>query len=86
MNILEVEHITKRFRKKTVVDDISFSAEEGKVLGFIGPNGAGKTTMLKLITNILIPDSGSIHIAGFDILKDREKALANVAGVIENPA
>lgn len=86
MNILEVEHITKRFHKKTVVDDISFSAEEGKVLGFIGPNGAGKTTTLKLITNILIPDSGSIHIAGFDILKDREKALANVAGVIENPA
>ena len=54
MNILEVEHVTKQFHKKTVVDDISFSAEEGKVLGFIGPNGAGKTTTLKLITNILI--------------------------------
>ncbi len=86
MNILEVEHVTKQFHKKTVVDDISFSAEEGKVLGFIGPNGAGKTTTLKLITNILIPNSGSIHIAGYNILKEREKALANVAGVIENPA
>ena len=86
MNILEVGHVTKRFHKKTVIHDISFSAEEGKILGFIGPNGAGKTTTLKLITNILIPDSGSIHIAGFDILKEREKALANVAGVIENPA
>ena len=86
MNILEVEHITKRFHKKAVINDISFSAEEGKVFGFIGPNGAGKTTTLKLITNILIPDSGSIHIACFDIQKEREKALANVAGVIENPA
>ena len=86
MKILEVEHVTKSFRKKKVIDGISFSVGEGKVVGFVGPNGAGKTTTLKLVTNILIPDSGSIHIAGFNILKEREKALANVAGVIENPA
>lgn len=86
MKILEVEHVTKSFRKKKVIDGISFSVGEGKVVGFVGPNGAGKTTTLKLVTNILIPDSGSIHIAGFNILKEREKALSNVAGVIENPA
>ncbi|HEX3021644.1 MAG TPA: ABC transporter ATP-binding protein [Lachnospiraceae bacterium] len=85
-NILEVDKLTKSFRRKVIVDEVSFAVEEGQVMGFVGPNGAGKSTTLKMITNILIPDSGSIRIAGYDILKDREKALQYVSGIIESPA
>ena len=64
MKILEVDKITKRFGNFTAVDQISFSIDEGAVFGLLGPNGAGKTTTLRMIMNIIIPDSGTISILG----------------------
>ncbi|MBN2830539.1 MAG: ATP-binding cassette domain-containing protein [Candidatus Cloacimonetes bacterium] len=64
MNIVEVNNISKRFDKLQAVDDISFSIEKGKVYGMLGPNGAGKTTTIRMIMNIIIPDSGSVSILG----------------------
>lgn len=86
MNILEVEELEKKMHKKRIINQLSFQVEEGKIVGFIGPNGAGKTTTLKLITNILIPDSGVVRIGGHNVVKSREKALEHVSGIIENPA
>ena len=54
-------------------------------MGFVGPNGAGKTTTLKLVTNLIFPDSGRITVSGFDLLKERENALSHLSGIIENP-
>lgn len=64
MRVLEVRNITKKFGDFIAVDNISFSTEEGSVFGLIGPNGAGKTTTLRMIMNIIIPDSGDISILG----------------------
>ena len=64
MCVLEVHNITKMFGDFIAVDNISFSTEEGSVFGLIGPNGAGKTTTLRMIMNIIIPDSGDISILG----------------------
>jgi ABC-2 type transport system ATP-binding protein len=64
MEILRVEHVKKYFGTYAASNDISFTQESGKILGLIGPNGAGKTTMLRMITNILIPDEGSITLWG----------------------
>ncbi|NLM68993.1 MAG: ATP-binding cassette domain-containing protein [Firmicutes bacterium] len=60
MNLLEVREITKNYGDKTVVDQISFEAQAGQILGLLGPNGAGKTTAIRMIMDITVPDSGEI--------------------------
>lgn len=85
MDILRVEHLVKSFGRTRIIKDISFSVGSGEIVGFVGPNGAGKTTTLKLVTNLIFPDSGRITVSGFDLLKEREKALSHLSGIIENP-
>lgn len=64
MDILRVDHISKRFGSTLVIDDISFGVPEGTVFGFIGANGAGKTTTMKMALGFLKPDGGHIKICG----------------------
>jgi ABC-2 type transport system ATP-binding protein len=61
---IEAEHLTKRYGERTAVDDVSFTAEEGDVIGLLGPNGAGKTTTVRLLTTVVAPTSGSFRVAG----------------------
>jgi len=61
---LEVSNVTKRYGSKVAVDDISFSAQPGRILGLLGPNGAGKTSTIRMITYITVPDDGSITYDG----------------------
>jgi ABC-2 type transport system ATP-binding protein len=74
MSIIEVKNITKRFNDKLVLDNISYQVKEGEIFGFIGPNGAGKSTLINIMTSLLTPDSGTIKICGYDILKEPIKA------------
>src|SRR4030095_13895377 len=68
--VLEVSHLPRSYRanlslkKYWILRDLSFSVEQGEIFGFIGPNGAGKTTTLKLILDLIRPDSGRIQIFG----------------------
>jgi ABC-2 type transport system ATP-binding protein len=64
MSIIKVEKIVKRFGDYTAVDNLSFNVEKGRIFGILGPNGAGKTTTIRMLTNILIPDEGSITMFG----------------------
>jgi ABC-2 type transport system ATP-binding protein len=64
MKVLEVNKINKAFGNFKAVDEISFALEEGTIWGLLGPNGAGKTTTIRMIMNIIIPDSGQILILG----------------------
>lgn len=73
--VLEVKNLVKKFDDSVAVDDISFSVEEGQILGFLGPNGAGKSTTTYCILGLIIPDSGAITIFGQDIFKNRSKIL-----------
>ena len=61
---LEVSNVTKRYGDTLAVDDVSFSAEPGRILGLLGPNGAGKTSTIRMITHISVPDSGSVRYDG----------------------
>lgn len=63
-NVLELTRVSKRYGAFTAVDDISFAIPRGAIYGFLGPNGAGKTTTIRMILDILRPDSGSINILG----------------------
>lgn len=65
--MIECLNLTKQFGHFTAVDDLTFTAEKGQVLGFLGPNGAGKSTTMKMITGFLEPTSGQIKVCGHDI-------------------
>lgn len=66
-SILSVEHLVKRYGKKTVVRDVSFSMESGQVVGLLGPNGAGKTTTFYMVVGFLKADGGTITVDGTDV-------------------
>ena len=83
--ILEVKNLNKSFGQKKILKDVSFSIDEGAILGFIGPNGAGKTTTIKLILGLQSIDSGEVIINGFNIKTAFEKAIARVGAIVENP-
>ena len=64
MQAIEIRHVTKRFNGIAAVDDVSLAVPRGSIYGFIGPNGSGKTTTIRMILNILLPDSGTIEVLG----------------------
>jgi ABC-2 type transport system ATP-binding protein len=69
MALLEIQNLTKAYRRGELVnDDVSLSIDAGEVFGLLGPNGAGKTTLVKQIIGLLAPTSGTIEIAGVDIV------------------
>lgn len=70
MEAIEARHLRKSFGPVKAVDDVSISVNEGSIFGFLGPNGAGKTTVIRLLTGVLTPDAGSIHIGGVNINND----------------
>jgi branched-chain amino acid transport system ATP-binding protein len=67
--LLEVENVTKRFGGIVALDDVSFAAEPGEIVGLIGPNGAGKTTAFNVITRLYTPDEGDVRFEGESLLK-----------------
>ncbi|MEO1634770.1 MAG: ATP-binding cassette domain-containing protein, partial [Cyanobacteria bacterium J06631_9] len=78
--IVTVENLTKRFGNTVVLRGVNLSAERGTVLGVLGPNGAGKTTVINCLTTLLVPDSGSAEIAGYDVVKQPE-AVRSLIGL-----
>lgn len=74
MKPIIVNNLTKTYGKKTekvlAVDDVSFDVNPGEIFGLIGPDGAGKTSIFRMLTTVLLPDSGSASIEGFDMVKD----------------
>lgn len=79
--MLSVENLTKQYGDFTAVDDVNFSAGEGKIFGLLGPNGAGKSTTINCISGLMPPTSGHVSVAGFDIVKDGKKAKTSL-GVV----
>ena len=83
--LLEVNNLNKYFGKKHVLKDVSFSLNEGEILGFIGPNGAGKTTAIKCILGLQRMNSGNVRINGYDIVNDFSNAIGRVGAIVESP-
>jgi ABC-2 type transport system ATP-binding protein len=80
--VIEVEHLTKRFRRTTAVDDLSFRIRDGAITGFLGPNGAGKTTTLRIILGLVRPTSGRATVKGSAYQRLKEP-LRQVGAVLE---
>ena len=83
--MIEVRNLTKNYGPKKAVNDISFTAEEGQVLGFLGPNGAGKSTTMNILTGYISSTSGQAFINGVDILEDPIKAKSFIGYLPEQP-
>ncbi len=65
--MVEVENLVKAYGPQNAVDDISFRADKGEIVGFLGPNGAGKSTTMKIALGYLPPTAGTVRVAGFDV-------------------
>ena len=84
--MIEIKNVSKTYNGNIkAIDNLSLKINEGEIVGFIGLNGAGKTTAIKMMTGILIPDSGSIKINGYDIVKDSLKAKQIIGYIADNP-
>jgi ABC-2 type transport system ATP-binding protein len=75
MQAVEVSHIVKSFADKVVVNDVSFNVAQGEIFGLIGPNGAGKTTTIRMMMDVIRPDSGSVTILGNKLSESTKNEL-----------
>ncbi len=83
--LIEANSLRKTYGDYVAVDDATFNAKPGEIVGFLGPNGAGKTTTIKMLTGLLVPDGGTGIICGLDIQKDPLAAKAQFAYVPDTP-
>ena len=83
--MIQIENLVKKYGDKTAVGGITFSVEEGEIVGFLGPNGAGKTTTMSIITGCLSATSGRALINGIDILENPIEAKRNIGYLPEQP-
>lgn len=83
--VIQTHHITKCFGQTQVIKDCSMSIRQGEIYGLLGANGAGKTTLFKLLTGLLMPDSGSTELLGMDMSGNRDRLLCQIGSLIESP-
>jgi ABC-2 type transport system ATP-binding protein len=83
--VIEVQHLTKRYGPVTAVDDVSFKAERGEILGFLGPNGAGKTTTMRILTGYMPPSEGKAFVGGYDVQDKPIEAKRRTGYLPETP-
>jgi ABC-2 type transport system ATP-binding protein len=76
---VKISGIVKKYQQVTALDHISLSVEKGEIFGFIGPDGAGKTTLFRILTTLLMPDTGNAIVEGYDTVKDY-KMIRKIVG------
>lgn len=83
--VLQVSHLSKKIRRQEIIKDVNFTVNKGDICGFIGPNGAGKTTIIRMLTSLVKPTSGSIRLNGYDVIENRKEALQHLGAIVESP-
>jgi len=83
--LIEVRNLSRFYGARCAIEDISFSVNRGEISGFLGPNGAGKSTLMQIICGVLAATSGSVSIAGHDILEDPVPAKRQLGYLPEQP-
>lgn len=75
---IDVQHLSKSFKSRAAVNNISLQINRGEIFGFLGPNGSGKTTTIRMLCGLLTPDEGKGHCLGYDIVKQSREIKAEV--------
>ncbi len=83
--MIEVKNLSKQYGSHKAVDNISFTVEEGEILGFLGPNGAGKSTTMNIITGYLSATDGTVTVNGYDVFEDPDNAKRSIGYLPEIP-
>lgn len=83
--MIEVDHLSKRYGHTVAIDDVTFTVEQGEILGFLGPNGAGKTTTMRILAGYLPASAGTARIAGFDVHEDSMAVRQRIGYLPETP-
>lgn len=83
--VIEAENLVKRYGRRNVVDNLSFTVEKGQIVGFLGPNGAGKSTTMNIITGYISATEGTVRVNGYDVVEEPEKAKASIGYLPEQP-
>lgn len=83
MFLIEADNLSKFFKKKQVLENISFQVPAGEIFAITGENGTGKTTLLKILATLILPSGGSAKVAGFDIVKQSMQVKATIGLVFE---
>jgi ABC-2 type transport system ATP-binding protein len=83
--MIEVRNLSKRYGDLLAIQQVSFTAQKGEIVGFLGPNGAGKTTTMRIITGFLPATSGTVKVEGFDIFDDAHEVRKRIGYLPENP-
>ncbi len=83
--MIEVEHLGKVYGSTKAIQDVTFAAEPGEILGFLGPNGAGKTTTMRILAGYLPSSEGTARIAGFDVHRDSMEVRQRIGYLPESP-
>lgn len=83
--MIEVSNLTKKYGQNIAVDNISFTVDEGEIVGFLGPNGAGKSTTMNMITGYISSTDGTVKVSGYDILEQPEQAKRRIGYLPELP-
>lgn len=84
--VIETYHLTRRYGKTYVVDDLNLNVYPGDIYGFLGPNGAGKTTTIRMLLGLVQPTSGDVEIFGKNLKKERISILKKVGSLVESPS
>ncbi len=82
--MIKLDEVTKQYGSKIAVNNISFNAKKGEIIGFLGPNGAGKTTTMRLILGLIKATSGDVSVNGHEPIVDRLKVLSHIGYLPEN--
>ena len=83
--MIEVKNLEKVYGVNKAVDSLNFTVDKGQIVGFLGPNGAGKSTTMNIITGYISATKGDVTIAGYDILREPEKAKSHIGYLPEQP-
>jgi len=78
MTAIEVNNISKHYGKVQALKEVSFSVKKGEVFGLIGPDGAGKTSMFRILCSLLLPETGTATVDGFDVVSQMEEVRKRV--------
>jgi ABC-2 type transport system ATP-binding protein len=83
--MVEVRGLTKYYGEFRAIENVSFTAQQGEILGLLGPNGAGKTTTMRIVTGFMPATEGTAVVEGFDVSAEAQEARRRIGYLPENP-
>src|SRR2546425_12962788 len=84
--MIQLSHLNKKFGQRLAVSDLTLTVPRGEIFGLLGHNGAGKSTAIGMMLGQVWPTSGEVQVCGYDVTRQRDRALHKVGAIFETPA